>query len=168
MTKDDAGFSLGALFWQYFEDLDQITVAETPLRISKKLFVKTNSERREIIKPIGDNVMVEVGDLLRVRIEIEVDREMDFVHLKDMRAAGLEPVNVLSSYNYQDGLGYYQSTRDAATHFYFEHLAQGVYIFEYDLRASHAGYFSNGITTIQSIYAPEFNSYSEGSRLDVK
>ncbi|MEZ5024024.1 MAG: hypothetical protein R2728_12345 [Chitinophagales bacterium] len=79
---------------------------------------------------------------------------MEFVHMKDMRASGLEPINVLSQYKYQDGLGYYESTKDAATHFFFDYLPKGVYVFEYPLRVAHKGDFSNGITTIQSMYAP--------------
>ena len=92
---------------------------------------------------------------------------MEFVHMKDMRASGLEPINVLSSYKYQDGLGYYESTKDASTNFFFDYLQKGVYVFEYDLRVNNAGNFSNGITTIQSMYAPEFSSHSEGVRLKI-
>ena len=88
--------------------------------------------------------------------------------MKDMRAAGLEPINVLSEYKWQDGLGYYESTRDASTNFFFNRLPKGVYVFEYDLRANNKGNFSNGITSIQSMYAPEFGSHSEGVRLVVK
>ena len=92
------------------------------------------------------------GDKLTVRIELRTDRAMDYVHLKDLRAAGLEPTETLSGYRYQGGLGYYQSTRDAATDFFFDHLRPGTYVFEYDLRVSHAGDFSNGITTATVSY----------------
>ena len=87
--------------------------------------------------------------------------------MKDMRASGLEPIDVLSEYKWQDGLGYYQSTRDAATNFFFDYLRKGVYVFEYDLRVNNAGEFSNGITSIQCMYAPEFTSHSEGIRIKV-
>ena len=85
-----------------------------------------------------------------------------------MRASGLEPVNVLSEYKWQDGLGYYESTRDASTNFFFDHLPKGVYVFEYDLRVNNSGHFSNGITTIQSMYAPEYGSHSQGIRMVVE
>ncbi len=88
--------------------------------------------------------------------------------MKDMRASTLEPLNVLSGYRYQDGLGYYQSTKDASTNFFFDWLAKGTYVFEYSLRVTHKGNFSNGITTIQSMYAPEFTSHSEGVRIEVE
>ena len=96
------------------------------------------------------------------------DRDMDFVHMKDMRASGLEPVNVISKYQYQDGLYYYQATKDASTNFFFDRLKKGVYVFEYDLRVNNAGGFLNGIMTIQSMYAPEFSSHSEGERISVE
>ena len=109
-----------------------------------------------------------VGDKVKVRIELRVDRTMEYVHMKDMRAASLEPVNVISSYKWQGGLGYYESTLDASTNFFFSYLQKGTYVFEYTLFATHSGAFSNGITTIQSIYAPEFRSQSEGIRITVE
>ena len=85
-----------------------------------------------------------------------------------MRAAGLEPINVISQYKRQDGLGYYESTKDAATNFFIDYLPKGIYIFEYDLRVNNAGNMSNGITTVQSMYAPEFSNNSEGVRVFVE
>jgi len=168
MTKKGDGIAWGALYWQYFEDLDKITSAKTPLQLKKKLFKKTNTDTGEEITEVNSETNLEVGDLIRVRIELRCDRTMEFVHMKDMRAAGLEPINVLSQYKWQDGLGYYESTKDASTNFFFDYLPKGVYIFEYDLRVSNAGNMSNGITTIQSMYAPEFSSHSEGVRISVE
>jgi hypothetical protein len=88
--------------------------------------------------------------------------------MKDMRASCFEPVNVLSGYKWQDGLGYYESTKDAATNFFMNYLPKGTYVFEYDLRVAFNGDFSNGITSIQCMYAPEFTSNSEGIRVSVK
>jgi uncharacterized protein YfaS (alpha-2-macroglobulin family) len=92
---------------------------------------------------------------------------MEYVHMKDMRASGLEPLTTISRFKWQDGLGYYESTRDAATHFFFEALPKGSYVFEYSLRVTHAGNFSNGITSVQCMYAPEFASHSAGVRVKV-
>ena len=161
--------SWGAVYWQYFEDLDKIReFEETPLKLKKNLFVETNSDAGPVITLLEDYGDIKPGDKLKVRIELTVDRNMEFVHMKDMRASGLEPENVISRYKYQDGLGYYESTRDAATHFFFDYLPKGIYVFEYPLRVSHKGDFSNGITSIQSMYAPEFASHSEGVRIEVK
>ena len=132
------------------------------------MFLKKNTNTGEVITEISPETQLNVGDLVRIRIELRTDRPMEFVHMKDMRAAGLEPVNVLSSYKWQDGLGYYESTKDASTNFFFDSLPKGVFVFEYDLRVNNAGDFSNGITTIQSMYAPEFSSHSEGVRILVE
>lgn len=168
ISKKGQGIAWGALYWQYFEDLDKITSAETPLSLNKKLFLKTNTDTGEEITEISSETKLKVGDLVRVRIELKSDRNMEFLHMKDMRASGLEPVNVLSKYKWQDGLGYYESTKDASTNFFFDYLPKGVYVFEYDLRVNNAGNMSNGITTIQSMYAPEFSSHSEGVRIMIE
>lgn len=167
LSKKGEGIAWGALYWQYFEDLDKITPAETPLKLQKKLFLKNNTGLGEQLSEITSASNLKVGDLVRVRIELRADRAMEFVHMKDMRASGLEPINVLSTYKWQDGLGYYESTKDASTNFFFDYLPKGVYVFEYDVRVNNAGDFSNGITTIQSMYAPEFSSHSEGLRIKV-
>ena len=167
LSKKSDGIAWGALYWQYFEDLDRITSAETPLKLKKKLFLKKNTDKGEELTEIDADTDLNLGDLVRVRIELGVDRAMEFIHMKDMRAAGFEPINVLSQYKWQDGLGYYESTKDAATNFFFDYLPKGVYVFEYDLRVNNKGDFSNGITTIQSMYAPEFSSHSEGVRVKV-
>ena len=120
------------------------------------------------ISEITSETKVKIGDLVHVRIELRSDRAMEFVHMKDMRASGLEPVNVISKYKWQDGLGYYESTKDASTNFFFDYLPKGIYVFEYDLRVNNAGDMSNGITTIQSMYAPEFSSHSKGTRISVQ
>src|SRR5690606_33227695 len=168
ISKKGEGIAWGALYWQYFEDLDKITPAETPLKLKKQVCLKENTDTGEKISAINEGTAVKVGDLIRIRIELRADRPMEFIHMKDMRAAGLEPVSVLSAYRWQDGLGYYESTKDASTNFFFDYLPKGVYVFEYDLRVNNAGDFSNGITTIQSMYAPEFSSHSEGVRILVK
>nr|WP_295930756.1 alpha-2-macroglobulin family protein [uncultured Dyadobacter sp.] len=155
----------GAVYWQYFEDLDKITFAETPLKLSKQLFIETNTDNGPVLTPVREGNAVKVGDKIKVRIELRVDRDMEYVHMKDLRASGLEPVNVLSGYRWQGGLGYYESTRDASTNFFFNYLRKGTYVFEYPLFITHEGDFSNGITTIQCMYAPEFTAHSEGVRI---
>jgi len=159
------GGGWGSVYWQYFEDLDKITSAETPLKLVKKLFVERNTDKGPVLDALQEGAKIKVGDKIKVRIELRVDRDMEYVHMKDMRAACMEPVNVLSGYKYQDGLGYYESTKDASTNFFFSWLTKGTYVFEYPMFVTHEGDFSNGITTIQCMYAPEFTSHSEGVRV---
>jgi uncharacterized protein YfaS (alpha-2-macroglobulin family) len=160
--------SWGSVYWQYFEDLDKITSAETPLKFKKQLYVERNTDRGPTLTALADGAEIKVGDKIKVRIELKVDRDMEYVHMKDLRAACMEPVNVLSGYKYQGGLGYYESTEDASTNFFFSYLNRGTYVFEYPLFVTHAGNFSNGVTTIQCMYAPEFTAHSEGVRVSVE
>ncbi len=163
-----SALSYGAMYWQYFEDMDKVTRAETNIKLEKQLYLQVNTASGPQLKAISESTALHVGDLVKVRMVIKSDHDMEYVHLKDMRASGFEPVNVLSQYKWQDGLGYYESTGDASTNFFISYLPKGTYVFEYALRVAHKGYFSNGISTIQCMYAPEFTSHSEGMRVLVE
>lgn len=161
----------GAVYWQYFENLDKITAADpakAPLRLVKKLFIEKNTDRGPVLEPVAENGVLHPGDKVKVRIELRSDRDLEYVHMKDMRASCMEPVNVLSQYKWQGGLGYYESTKDASTDFFFANLPKGTYIFEYPLFVGQKGNFSNGVTSIECMYAPEFGFHSEGIRVNVE
>lgn len=178
-SKGDAGTGIraagtpawGAVYWQYFENLDRITPPGGPtaaLRLMKKIFVERNTDRGPVLEPVAENGTLHVGDKVKIRIELQADRDLEYVHMKDTRAACMEPVNVLSGYKWQGGLGYYESTKDVSTDFFFSRLPRGTYIFEYPLFVSQIGNFSNGITGIECMYAPEFAFHSEGVRVSVE
>jgi uncharacterized protein YfaS (alpha-2-macroglobulin family) len=168
VKKDSNGVAWGGVYWQYFEQLDKITSQYTPIRLERRLFRQIHSDEGTKLEPVTEKIKLRIGDLITVRIELDVDRDMEYVHMKDMRASSLEPVNVLSEYKNQFGLSYYESTRDASTNFFFSYLHKGTYMFEYPLYITHSGNFSNGITTIQCMYAPEFTSQSKGIRINVE
>lgn len=155
--------ALGAAYWQYFEKFENInSFQKTPLKIKKELFLQTQTTKGAVtVNTLIQESSLKPGDLVLVRIELEVGQAMEYLHLKDMRAAGFEPTNVFSTYKYQNGMGYYEMTKDASSNFFFSQLKKGKYVFEYTLRAVHKGTFSNGITTIQSMYAPEFTAHSK-------
>ena len=158
----------GAVYWQYYEDLDKIeSLQDSPLTLTKEVYKVAIGDNGEELVAITENDKVKPGDRLRVRIHLSVDRLMEFVEMKDMRSSGTEPVNVLSQYKYQDGLGYYESTKDLVSYFYFSRLPKGNWVFEYDVKAVHLGSFTNGITQIQSVYAPEFSAHSNGINLEI-
>ncbi|HSR39102.1 MAG TPA: hypothetical protein VLL95_09320, partial [Phnomibacter sp.] len=160
--------SWGAAYWQYFEELDKVTEANTSLAISKKMMLQTQTDAGIVLKPIDNETALKTGDRITVCIEIRSDRQLEYVHLKDMRAACLEPLDQLSSYRWQGGLGYYQAPKDASMHFFISYLPKGTYVFEYPLVVTHEGNFSNGISTIQCMYAPEFSAHSASQRMEVK
>jgi uncharacterized protein YfaS (alpha-2-macroglobulin family) len=159
----------GGAYWQYFEDLDKIkTNPNTALSVSKELYIRTKAVGGDQLQKITTKSPLKIGDLITVRLIISSKEDMEFVHLKDMRASCFEPVNVLSEYKYKDRLGYYMSTKDAATHFFFDRINKGTYVIEYDIRVNNGGNFSNGITTIESMYAPEYSNHTKGIRVNIK
>jgi uncharacterized protein YfaS (alpha-2-macroglobulin family) len=167
LTKVDDGVAWGSLHWQYLEDMSKVTPYEgTPLKLTKQLFVKRNTDDGPTLVAVAGPVGV--GDELVVRVVLRTDRDMEYVHLKDYRGSGTEPVNVLSRYRYQDGLGYYESTRDTASHFFIDYLPKGTYVFEYSTRVQLRGKYQTGVASIQCMYAPEFNSHSESLPIEVK
>ena len=167
VKKEDKGVAWGAVHWQYIEDMSKVTPFENNLKLKKTLFVKTNTEKGPTISPVTDGKL-KVGDLVVVRIELRTDRDLEFVHMKDQRGSGMEPVNVLSRYKRQDGFGYYEATKDTASHFYIDYLPKGTYVFEYEVRVQLAGQYQSGIAEIMCMYAPEFNSHSQSFLLNVE
>jgi hypothetical protein len=167
VTKVDQGVAWGSVNWQYLEDMSKVTPYEgTPLKLNKSLYTKVNTAKGPVLEPVKGPLSV--GDELVVRIELRVDRDMEYVHLKDQRGSGTEPVNVISRYKYQDGLAYYESTRDVASHFFIDYLPKDTYVFEYSTRVQLRGQYQTGVAQIQCMYAPEFNSHSQSLPLTVK
>lgn len=167
VRKTDPGVAWGAVYWQYLEDMAKVPAFQgTPLRLKKTLYTKVATAKGQVLEPVKGPL--KVGDEFVVRIELRVDRDMEYVHLKDQRGSGTEPVNVLSRYKYQDGLAYYESTRDTASHFFIEYLPKGTYVFEYSSRIQLRGQYQTGLAEIQCLYAPEFNSHSESFSLQVR
>lgn len=167
VRKRDEGVAWGSVHWQYLETLANITPHEgTPLTLTKRLYVKRYTKKGAELNAVKGPVAV--GDELVVRLVLKTDRDMEYVHLKDHRGSGTEPVNVLSRYRYQDGLAYSESTKDTATHFFIDYLPKGTYVLEYSTRVVHRGRYQTGRASIQSMYAPEFNSHSESVTLEVR
>jgi uncharacterized protein YfaS (alpha-2-macroglobulin family) len=167
LEKKDKGQAWGSLHWRYLEDAGKVTAREgTPLKVTKSLFIKVNAAAGPELRPVTGKV--KVGDELVVRLELRTDRDMEFVHLKDQRPSSVEPVNVLSGYRWQDRVGYYESTRDTASHFFFDVLPKGTHVLEYSARVQLRGTCQTGLATLQCMYAPEFSSHSAGSVLEVE
>ena len=168
VTKDNEGLAWGAVYWQYFEDLDKITgVTDNLIKMKREVMLLEDTENGPLMKKLDTTTSLSVGDRVRVKITLETDRHMEYVHLKDMRAASFEPRKQLSGAQFQEGLSFYRSTTDVAMNFFFGYLPKGTFVFEYDLNVTQAGTFSNGISQLQCMYAPEFTTHSEGVKLEI-
>lgn len=165
-SKKDSGIAWGGVHFQYFQELDQVASQGGNLSVEKTLYKVQDTQSGPELVPVSGPLSV--GDQVTVRLVLRVDRDMEYIHLKDMRGSGLEPVDVLSGYRYQDGPGYYQATRDTGTHFFLEYLPKGTHVFQYGLRVQHRGRYQAGIATIRCMYAPEFSAHSASTRLEVR
>jgi len=166
VIKTDDQTSWGALYWQYFKSIDNIASSGGGLSLQKKLFVVRQTMSGEELVPLEENLSV--GDKIRVRLVLVADRDFDFVHMKDYRASCLEPTVVFSRVCWQDGLSYYENTRDLASHFFFDHLPKGSYVFEYDLWVRQSGNFSAGLAQVECMYAPEYQAHTQTGRIYVE
>jgi len=158
----------GALYWQYFEELDKITSQKGDLNVEKQLFKENTTSSGKGLTQVTENNPLTVGDKVVVRLTVRVNRDMEFVQLKDMRASCFEPIQTMSGTKWADRLIYYQIPKDASTNFYFDHLPKGTYVLEYPVYVNRSGEYSNGITTIQCLYAPQYVSHTEGIKVTVK
>ncbi|MCL1937636.1 MAG: MG2 domain-containing protein [Candidatus Azobacteroides sp.] len=168
VSKQDAGPAWGAVYWQYFEDLDKIKGAKTELNVEKSLFIEKTTSAGKVLSSITADNPLQVGDKVVVRLTIRTDRDIEYVLLKDLRASCFEPVDPLSGTQWKQGLIYNLSPKDASMNFFFPSIPKGTYVFEYPLYTTSPGDYSNGTATIQCLYAPEFVSHTSGGRVAVK
>ena len=159
--------------WKLIDSL--ITIKNLPksaLVELDKVYAAAKKEKNEaqgaVLEALSSNNVLKPGSKLVMRIIVKTDRDLEYVHLNDKRAACLEPANVLSGYQWQDGLDYYQSTKDESTSFFFDRLPKGTHVFEYPVFVTTAGTYSNGISTLECKYAPEFAARSEGLRIHIE
>ena len=170
VEKHDEGMAWGAVYAQYLSPVADVRAQSTGLSIEKQCFVerKTAFGRSELY-PLEKEGGLRVGDKLVIRLVLCLDRAMDYVQLKDSRAACLEPTATLSGYRWMGGFGYYAETKDASTRFFFDHLGKGTYVLEYSCRVSQVGTYQSGLATVQCAYAPEMAAHSSaGTSLQVK
>lgn len=166
VTKSDSGIGWGAMYWQYYQDLDKVEGHGGPLKVSKKLFVEKMSASGKTMQPI-EQANLKKGDKVITRLVITTDRNLEFVALKDLRAACFEPVVQVSGTAWKENVAYYHTTKDASTQFFFSFLPKGTYVFEYELWVNNSGTFTSGITSVQCQYAPEFVSHTGGEKIKI-
>ncbi len=167
-SAEGGNISWGALYWQFEEEIDKVWKNKTGLHVEKLVMLEQREDGKSVLKTIDEKSTLKVGDKLVVRLTLRSDRDMDYVSLKDQRAGCLEPTQQLSGFRWSEGTGYYQSPKDAAMYYFFDHLAKGTYVFEYPLWVTHAGDYCNGITSVQCLYAPEFSSNTGSVRVKVE
>ena len=160
VDKEGTGMGWGAVYAQYLESMDQIGEQGNGLSVSRQLYKGDEA--------LNESVPLKVGDKITVRLTVKADRDMDFVQIKDDRAACMEPLQAVSGFRWGNGLGYYQATKDASTQFFIDQMRKGTYVIEYQVYVNRTGEYQAGIATVQSAYAPEFGGHTRGYRVMVE
>lgn len=157
----------GAVYEQYFQEIDKVKGQKGVLSVEKKLFVETNNGTNRQIRPVTPEQPLRIGDKVIVRLTIRTGREMNYVFLKDLRAGCFEPADQLSGPESRDGIWYYRSPKDVSENFFINRLPEGTFVLEYPVYVSRSGEYAGGISTIQCMYAPEFVSHTAGESLRI-
>lgn len=160
VDKEGTGMGWGAVYAQYLESMDQIGEQGNGLSVSRQLYKGDEA--------LNESAPLKVGDKITVRLTVKADRDMDFVQIKDDRAACMEPLLAVSGFRWSNGLGYYQATKDASTQFFIDQMRKGTYVIEYQVYVNRTGEYQTGIATVQSAYAPEFGGHTGGYRVMVE
>lgn len=160
VDKEGTGMGWGAVYAQYLESMDQISGQGNGLSVSRQLYKGDEA--------LNESAPLKVGDKITVRLTVKADRDMDFVQIKDDRAACMEPLQAVSGFRWGNGLGYYQATKDASTQFFIDQMRKGTYVIEYQVYVNRTGEYQTGIATVQSAYAPEFGGHTGGYRVMVE
>lgn len=160
VDKEGTGMGWGAVYAQYLESMDQIGEQGNGLSVSRQLYKGDEA--------LNESAPLKVGDRITVRLTVKADRDMDFVQIKDDRAACMEPLQAVSGFRWSNGLGYYQATKDASTQFFIDQMRKGTYVIEYQVYVNRTGEYQTGIATVQSAYAPEFGGHTRGYRVMVE
>ncbi|MBQ3656648.1 MAG: hypothetical protein II956_07380 [Bacteroidales bacterium] len=161
--------AFGATYLQYFEEYENVRATANGLTLTKEIYkITKDALGQDVATLVTPETPLKQGDKLKARFVITTDRDLEYVFLKDVHSSAFEPLNKLSGGRYQDGLYYYESTKDACEEFFIEFMQRGTYVFEYPLVAVHKGVLTNGIATIECMYAPEFRANSTSQKVKVE
>ncbi len=167
VEKETKGFMFASATWHFSTERLPREARGDFLSVTRKYYKRELSGDKYVLKPLDQGASLKPGDQLEVQLSLRSKHAVEYVHLRDPRAAGLEPENAVSRHKWDLGISWYEETRDSGANFFFEKLPVGEYSFKYRLRANMAGKFKVGPATLQCLYAPEFVAYSAGHLVTV-
>ena len=167
IEKQSSTPSWGGIYLQKFQRLDEIGTQGIILKVDKKLYIEKTNEKGDKKLFALEGQPLKTGDKVIVRLILSLKQDMEFLHLKDLRAACLEPTEQLSGYEYRGGMSYYKEVKDSNTNFFFDFLPRGTHIIEYAFWINQSGSYQDGVANLQCIYAPAYNAYSNSTTITV-
>ena len=153
IRKSDSAIAWGAVYYQFADEMDKIPSTDMGITI-KRAYLHDGP--------------LHVGDRVRVRIDIQCDRTMEYLELIDGRPSCVEPLSTQAGWRWSDGLSYYITVNQTDTRCYIDRLEKGRYWFEYEVYVTNPGRFMAGPVTIQCMYAPEFRAIDKAVIMEVK
>lgn len=161
MEKTGGGVGWGAIYAQCREDIDKLSDYKGEgVSITRNYML--NGEH------ITSGSVLHIGDKLTIRLTVKADRDMDFIQIKDDRAACMEPTEQLSGYWWKGGWECYRVSNDASTCFFIDRMTKGTHQIEYTVYIDRVGTYQAGVATVQSAYSPEFGGHSSGFTVKVE
>lgn len=168
VAKETKNLMFASASWHFSTEKAPTSAQGDFFHVKRAFFKRVQKDKQWVLQPLTEGATLAVGDQLEVQLSLQATQNAEYIHLRSPRGAGFEPVSQTSGYHWQLGVGYYEEIRDSGANYFFEHLPTGNYQFKYRLRATTAGVFKVAPTTIQSMYAPEFNAYSTGESISIQ
>lgn len=148
-NKTSEGTSWGAVYAQTLVQHDDIDDASAGIKVERSIS--------------GDEKTLKTGDRVKMTITITAERDYDFVHVTDQRAACLEPVKQMSGYH----SGYYIAPQDNCTNYFFDRLPKGKHVMETEYYIVRSGTYSSGSCKVQCAYSPAFAGRAKPTVMNV-
>ncbi|MDY3112284.1 MAG: MG2 domain-containing protein [Porphyromonas sp.] len=138
--------------------LSEVSERQGELMIESKTYVREEINGQLQERPIQSGEKLTVGTILITKLRITTRRDLDFVTIRDMRPACCEPLEQLSHYEWQGGLGYYVEARHYAQIYHINSLLRGSYEISYEQSVIRPGTYQRGITQAQCAYTTEYSA----------
>lgn len=166
IEKQSEGPAALSLFWQYTEDLSKVKSSQNSSMYITKTYkrIVPGDKKEEGVEA----TQFSIGDKIQIELVVTVDRDLEYVYIKDLRPAGFEPAETTSGYHWDYRVVYYQSPKDASMDLFVERMEKGTYKFTYTVYATHSGEFNSGLASVQCLYAPAFAGNSGTEEIVIK
>lgn len=168
VRKDGKGMAFAAASWHFSTEKMPEKGEGDLFSVERSYFRRVKRGDEVVLKPLAEGTPLAVGDEIEVHLSIRARHAAEYVHLRDPRPSGCEPITLTSGYKWDLGILRYEEIRDSGTNFFVEELPQGEYTLKHRLRCAMAGTFKAAPAALQSMYAPEFAAYSAGHLVVIK
>jgi len=173
--KQDGQPAMSQVSYYYFTNPDQLEGLNKAVSLRKKLYrfvasVKENkpsANTEDQWKEIEPGTSLEIGERIKVVLTVQTAKELRFIYIDDKRSAAFEPKDKLSGRQFQDGVSYYRSIRDAGMQIFTEFIPSGKSDISYELTVAREGIFEKGAAVLQAMYQPAVTAYSNSGKVIV-